>query len=54
VPSFAFLQADGSTSSANWLYCNSYTEKGNMAARRGQEDAPNKIGLILSLPGAGR
>jgi formate dehydrogenase major subunit len=45
VPSFAFLQADGSTSSANWLYCNSYTEKGNMAARRGQEDAPNNIGL---------
>jgi formate dehydrogenase major subunit len=45
VPSFAFLQEDGSTSSANWLYCNSYTEKGNMAARRGQEDAVNKIGL---------
>ena len=45
VPSFAFLQADGSTSSGNWLYCNSYTEKGNMAARRSQEDAPNKIGL---------
>jgi formate dehydrogenase major subunit len=45
VPSFAFLQADGSTSSANWLYCNSYTEKGNMAARRGQKDAPNNIGL---------
>ena len=45
VPSFAYLQADGSTSSANWLYCNSYTEKGNMAARRGQEDASNKIGL---------
>jgi len=34
VPSFAFLQADGSTCSANWLYCNSYTGKGNMAARR--------------------
>ena len=34
VPSFAYLQADGSTSSGNWLYCNSYTEKGNMAARR--------------------
>ena len=45
VPSFAFLQADGSTSSANWLYCNSYTEKGNMAARRSMEDAPNNIGL---------
>ena len=34
VPSFAFLQDDGSTCSGNWLYCNSYTEKGNMAARR--------------------
>ncbi len=45
VPSFAYLQADGSTSSANWLYCNSYTEKGNMAARRSPKDAPNKIGL---------
>jgi formate dehydrogenase major subunit len=45
VPSFAFLKDDGSTSSGNWLYCNSYTEKGNMAARRGQEDAVNKIGL---------
>ena len=46
VPSFAFLQADGSTSSGNWLYCNSYTEKGNMAARRGTKDAPNQIGLF--------
>ncbi len=46
VPSFAFLQADGSTSSGNWLYCNSYTEKGNMSARRGQEDAVNNIGLF--------
>ncbi|MES0363154.1 MAG: molybdopterin dinucleotide binding domain-containing protein, partial [Desulfobacteria bacterium] len=45
VPSFAYLKDDGSTSSGNWLYCNSYTDKGNMAARRGQEDAVNKIGL---------
>ena len=45
VPSFAFLQSDGSTSSGNWLYCNSYTEKGNMAARRSLKDAPNAIGL---------
>ena len=45
VPSFAFLQDDGSTSSANWLYCNSYTEKGNMAARRGAKD-PSNIGLF--------
>jgi formate dehydrogenase major subunit len=45
VPSFALLQADGGTSSGNWIYCGSYTDAGNMAARRGQEDAPNKIGL---------
>jgi formate dehydrogenase major subunit len=45
VPSFAYLTADGSTSSGNWLYCNSYTEKGNMAARRSQKDAANHIGL---------
>jgi formate dehydrogenase-N alpha subunit len=44
VPSFAFLQSDGSTSSGNWLYCNSYTEKGNMMARRSQED-PTAMGL---------
>ncbi len=34
VPSFAALQADGSTNSGNWLYCGSYTNKGNMMARR--------------------
>ncbi len=45
VASFGKLKADGSTSSGNWLYCNSYTEKGNMAARRSQKDAPNNIGL---------
>ena len=44
VPSFAYLQADGTTSSGNWLYCQSYTEKGNMAARRGTEDKSG-IGL---------
>ena len=44
VPSFAFLQDDGTTSSANWLYCNSYTEKGNMAARRNTVD-DSGIGL---------
>jgi len=45
VPSFAYLQADGSTSSGNWLYCNSYTNKGNMAARRIRE----KAGIGLNL-----
>ncbi len=44
VPSFALLQNDGRTSSGNWLYCNSYTEEGNMSERRGQQDAPNNIG----------
>ncbi|MFN2267135.1 MAG: molybdopterin dinucleotide binding domain-containing protein, partial [Desulfonatronovibrio sp.] len=47
VPSFAFLQDDGSTSSGNWLFCGSYTEKGNMSARRDktQTDEQAKIGL---------
>ena len=47
VPSFAYLQDDGSTMSGNWLYCNSYTEKGNMAARRDLTQTPEqaKIGL---------
>jgi formate dehydrogenase major subunit len=44
VASFALLQDDGSTSSGNWLYCNSYTEKGNMMARRSKKD-PTGIGL---------
>ncbi len=44
VPSFAFLQKDGSTSSGNWLYCNSYTNQGNSAARRGTVDRSG-IGL---------
>jgi formate dehydrogenase major subunit len=44
VPSFAYLQDDGSTSSGNWLYCGSYTEAGNMMARRSKKD-PTGIGL---------
>jgi formate dehydrogenase major subunit len=44
VPSFAYLLDDGSTSSGNWLYCQSYTEKGNMAARREKKD-PTGMGL---------
>jgi len=39
VPSFAFLQDDGSTSSGCWIYCASYTDAGNMSARRGTKDA---------------
>ncbi|MDK2921732.1 MAG: formate dehydrogenase major subunit [Desulfonauticus sp.] len=47
VPSFAYLKDDGSTCSGNWLYCGSYTEKGNMAARRDktQTEMQAKIGL---------
>jgi len=44
VPSFVLLRDDGKTSSGNWLYCASYTEKGNMMARRGKED-PTGLGL---------
>jgi len=42
--SFAKLKTDGTTSSGNWLYCASYTEKGNMAARRDGLDTSN-VGL---------
>jgi formate dehydrogenase major subunit len=45
VPSFALLRGNGTTSSGNWIYCASYTEAGNMAARRNNQDAPNHIGL---------
>jgi formate dehydrogenase major subunit len=45
VPSFAFLQNDGSTSCGCWIYAGSYTDKGNMSARWKQEDAANNIGL---------
>ncbi len=44
VPNFTWLRDDGSTSSGNWLYSASYTEEGNMSARRGKEDASG-IGL---------
>ncbi len=44
VPSFAYLQADGSTTSGNWLYCQSYNESGNNMARRDTRD-PSGIGL---------
>jgi formate dehydrogenase-N alpha subunit len=40
---FAELKADGSTSSGNWLYCGSFTEAGNLMARRGAGD-PSGLG----------
>ena len=42
---FAKLQADGSTSCGNWIYCQSYNEKGNMMARRVKKD-PTGLGLF--------
>ncbi len=46
--SFVHLQADGSTSSGNWIYSQSYTQKDgkpvNMMARRGKKD-PTGLGL---------
>ncbi|MBN2445192.1 MAG: formate dehydrogenase-N subunit alpha, partial [Phycisphaerae bacterium] len=46
VPSFAFLQDDGSTCSGNWLYCGSFTEAGNMMARRKRSNpVDDPIGL---------
>jgi len=45
MASFSGLKDDGTTSSGNWLYCNSYTEDGNMAARRDTTPGPFNIGL---------
>jgi len=38
VPNFVALKDDGTTSCGNWLYSASYTEAGNMAARRKKTD----------------
>ena len=47
VASFVHLQADGSTCSGNWIYAGSYTDKGNMAARRDKTQTPaqEKVGM---------
>jgi len=47
LSSLVELKDDGTTSSGNWLYCGSYTEEGNMAARRDPVDATG-IGLFPS------
>ncbi len=44
VPNFVYLLDDGRTSCGNWLYSASYTEAGNMAARRKKAD-PTGLGL---------
>lgn len=45
VPAFAQLQDDGSTVSGCWIYCGSYTNAGNMMARRDPTDLPNNLGM---------
>jgi formate dehydrogenase major subunit len=47
VPSFAYLTDDGSTCSGNWLYCNSYTDQGNMAARRNKKQTKMQANIGL-------
>jgi formate dehydrogenase major subunit len=44
VPGFAWLRDDGTTLCGNWLYSGSWTEAGNMTARRGTED-PSGLGI---------
>ena len=44
MPSFALLQADGSTSCGNWIYCGSWSPAGNMTARRDTSD-PSGLGV---------
>ena len=47
LPSFTKLKSDGTTSSGNWLYCASYTEDGNMAARRDLTQTPEQANIGL-------
>jgi len=44
MPAFALLQADGSTSCGNWIYCGSWSPAGNMTARRDTSD-PSGLGV---------
>jgi len=45
MASFGGLKNDGTTTSGNWLYCASYTEAGNMAARRDPTPGEFNVGL---------
>ena len=56
-PASPHLQADGTTSCGNWIYCGVYTQKDgkavNMMARRGKKD-PTGLGLYPEWAWAGR
>jgi formate dehydrogenase major subunit len=45
VPSFAVLRDDGTTASGCWIYAGSFTEAGNMMARRDNAD-PDDTGMF--------
>jgi len=45
VPNFTALKDDGTTSCGNWIYSGSYTENGNMMARRSLDDGPFNVGM---------
>ncbi|EFI34359.1 formate dehydrogenase, alpha subunit [Desulfonatronospira thiodismutans ASO3-1] len=47
VPSFALLQDDGSTACGNWLYCGSFTEDGNLMARRDKTQTDMQANIAL-------
>ena len=53
VPAFPFLQADGSTSCGNWLYCASYTNAGEHDGPQRQEKTRPAWGFSPTGPGAG-
>jgi formate dehydrogenase major subunit len=44
LPGFAWLKDDGTTACGNWIYCGSYTEAGNLTARRDAGD-PSGLGI---------
>lgn len=46
VPNFGVLRDDGSTMSGCWIYAGSWTEDGNMMARRDNSD-PGEMGTFL-------
>jgi formate dehydrogenase major subunit len=47
LPNFAVMRDDGSTMSGCWIYAGSWTEQGNMMARRDNSD-PGGIGTFLN------
>jgi formate dehydrogenase major subunit len=45
LATFANLKDDGTTTSGDWIYCGSFTQEGNLLARRGTDD-PTGLGYF--------